>query len=111
MGLFRELSEQETKQFRQWARDNYKPLDEIKGIWHPVVQAECVRINIESQGDRIMEQKLKTGDRVYSTGVYLIYNAEKDEYKLDCLDGDMFFDGVIVESNDDLPPYIEISED
>jgi len=44
---FRELSKKEEKQFRKWARDNYVPNTPIQGIWHPVVQDECVRINKE----------------------------------------------------------------
>ena len=47
MNMFRELTPEEEKTFRQWARDNYLPLGEIKGIWHPVVQDECVKINKE----------------------------------------------------------------
>jgi len=50
MRLFRELGVEEEKKFRQWARDNYKPLTEIKGVWHPVVQDECVKINAEKGG-------------------------------------------------------------
>ena len=45
--LFKQLTEEEEKEFRAWARENYEPLSEIKGIWHPVVQAECVKINDE----------------------------------------------------------------
>ena len=48
MQLFRQLSAEEEAQFRQWARDNYTPLDVISGIWHPVVQDECARINAEA---------------------------------------------------------------
>jgi hypothetical protein len=43
--LFKKLSETEIADYRKWARENYKPMTEIKGIWHPVVQAECVLIN------------------------------------------------------------------
>ncbi len=43
--LFKQLTEEEEEEFREWARENYEPLSEIKGIWHPVVQAECVKIN------------------------------------------------------------------
>jgi hypothetical protein len=43
--MFRELSSEEEKQFRTWARSNYKLGESISGIWHPIVQAECVRIN------------------------------------------------------------------
>ena len=47
MKLFTNLDEEDASLFRQWARDNYRPLSPIKGIWHPVVQAECVKINEE----------------------------------------------------------------
>jgi hypothetical protein len=45
MNLFRQLSADEEKEFRKWARDNYQPFTEIKGIWHPVIQDECVKMN------------------------------------------------------------------
>jgi hypothetical protein len=45
--IFRELKEGEEKEFRDWARKNYTKYSEIKGIWHPVVQDECVKINSE----------------------------------------------------------------
>ena len=45
--FFRNLSAQEVQSFRQWARENYQPFSEIKGIWHPVVQEECLIINKE----------------------------------------------------------------
>jgi hypothetical protein len=45
--FFRALTPTEETKFRSWARDNYKPGTEIKGIWHPVVQSECVRMNEE----------------------------------------------------------------
>lgn len=51
MKLYRDLDEQETATFRAWARTNYQPHSEIKGIWHPVVQDECVRINREATVD------------------------------------------------------------
>lgn len=47
MGLFRDLSDKEEAEFRQWARENYHPNEPISGIWHPVVQDECARINSE----------------------------------------------------------------
>lgn len=45
--MFRQLTEQEKSKFRQWARVNYIPHTEINSVWHPVVQAECHRINEE----------------------------------------------------------------
>ncbi len=49
MKLFRDLSPDEEQEFRDWARQNYVPYSEIKGIWHPVVQDECVKINKEQE--------------------------------------------------------------
>jgi len=48
MNLFRDLSEEEEAVFRKWAHDNYRAFAEINGTWHPVVQDECVKINIEA---------------------------------------------------------------
>lgn len=48
MELFRELSSEEEKEFRQWSRSNYKPFDDIRGIWHPIVQDECIKMNEEA---------------------------------------------------------------
>jgi hypothetical protein len=45
--LFRTLDDQETATFRQWARDNYQPLTDISGLWHPVIQDECRQMNQE----------------------------------------------------------------
>lgn len=50
MQLFRDLNKETTEQFRQWARENYKPGDNIKGIWHTVIQYECVKMNVEQFG-------------------------------------------------------------
>ena len=50
MNLFKSIDDTtEIQQFRQWARDNYEPHTPIQGIWHPIVQAECVRINAETE--------------------------------------------------------------
>ena len=43
--FFRDLDATEAEEFKQWARDNYKPGDPISGIWHPVIRLECARIN------------------------------------------------------------------
>lgn len=51
MKLFRELTEEEVKEFRAWARENYKPYSKIHGTWHLVVQEECTRINREAELD------------------------------------------------------------
>jgi hypothetical protein len=45
--MFRQLNSEEVQQFRAWARENYKTGDPIPGIWHPVIQEECAKINRE----------------------------------------------------------------
>jgi len=45
--LFRDLTDQEIKEFRQWARDNYAIGSAISDVWHPVVRDECHKINDE----------------------------------------------------------------
>ena len=47
MTFFHELSPEQEVEYRQWARDNYEPLSPIEGIWHPIVQEECTKINKE----------------------------------------------------------------
>ena len=44
---FRPLTPSEEAMFRKWARDNYEALTPITGVWHPVVQDECAKINAE----------------------------------------------------------------
>lgn len=46
--LFRNLDGAEADTFRKWARDNYQTFEPIQGIWHPVVQLECVIMNAET---------------------------------------------------------------
>jgi len=45
--LFRTLTPKEVLEFQQAARANYAPGDPISGVWHPVYQAECVKMNSE----------------------------------------------------------------
>jgi hypothetical protein len=51
MKLFKELTPGEEAAYREWARLNYKPFDPINGVWHPVVQKECAKINEEAEID------------------------------------------------------------
>jgi len=48
--MFRPLDNKEIEEFRKWARDNYVVGEPISGFWHPVTQAECVRMNTEKLG-------------------------------------------------------------
>lgn len=49
--MFRPITTQEeASDFIQWAEENYKPFDEIKGIWHPIIQLACVKINERKAG-------------------------------------------------------------
>ena len=59
MTLFRELTPEEETEYRRWARDNYKPGTEINGVWHPIVQDECVLMNREWGEWQAVEELLK----------------------------------------------------
>ena len=51
--VFRYLSDQEELIFRDHARTKYVAFSPIEGIWHPVYQDECVRINHEASYYRL----------------------------------------------------------
>ena len=44
MDMFRKLSSAEIGEMVLWAKENYKPGDEINTLWHPFVRAECAFI-------------------------------------------------------------------
>lgn len=46
MTMYRELSKEEQKEFRQWARENYTIGDTINPIWHPIVKDECQKMKL-----------------------------------------------------------------
>ena len=48
MKLFRDLSSDEEESFKEWAHEHYVPFEPIQGIWHPVIQEECAKINADA---------------------------------------------------------------
>lgn len=61
MKLHRELNTKEEKEFAEWARDNW-PLkvgfawgDEPNPMWHPIVQGECRRMNVQDHVRKLRE--------------------------------------------------------
>ena len=47
MNMFKEIvkDSEEGMKYRLWARENYELYTPIKGVWHPLIQEECVRMN------------------------------------------------------------------
>jgi hypothetical protein len=45
--MFRQLDDEEEQEFRQWARQNWTPDQEIDEIWHPVIRDECRKMQEE----------------------------------------------------------------
>lgn len=43
--IFKDLTDEQEKEFREWARNKYVPLHPINLMWHPVVRNECMKIN------------------------------------------------------------------
>jgi hypothetical protein len=62
---FRDLSPAEQSQFRDWARENYKPGEDINPCWHPVVQDECCKIELAA----LAKEALAVQDACNLTGV------------------------------------------
>ena len=48
MQFWKQITEHEKGEYQKWARLNYRPYTDIKGVWHPVVQEECVQMNKET---------------------------------------------------------------
>lgn len=78
MDVHIELNDEQERDFRKWARDNYKPDEEICPAWHPVVVDECKKINEEdakSVRHRPIEHRQRIRDAVEN---YL------DEHAVEC---------------------------
>jgi hypothetical protein len=52
-------------------------------------------------------QYLQDGDRVYTTGAWLIYDQEKNTFVFDGIEDDTYFDGEFVNYDEHGQPYIE----
>jgi hypothetical protein len=46
-GMFRDLTNKEAQEYRDWARTYYEVHTYIPSIWHPIVRDECERMNDE----------------------------------------------------------------
>lgn len=54
-----------------------------------------------------MKIELKNGDRVFTTGAYLIWNEKDKGFSFDGLEDDTYFDGELINFDDMDNPYIE----
>jgi hypothetical protein len=55
MNLSKTLSPEEIVALQKWAHENYTPGAGICGVWHPVVQRECVAMNEEALREQFLE--------------------------------------------------------
>lgn len=78
--FFRDLSPEEVTEFKEWARLEYTPGEEIRNIWHPVVQHECRVINARYATARRMANKrpVSIGETVLVNDTPVIITAEED---------------------------------
>tara|TARA_R110000868_G_scaffold20267_3_gene86027 strand:+ start:258 stop:443 length:186 start_codon:yes stop_codon:yes gene_type:complete len=51
--FFKTLNDEEEKEYRQWAKDNYIIGDSISSAWHPVVVDECMTILTKDMKDGV----------------------------------------------------------
>jgi hypothetical protein len=82
--FFKKLTVSEEKQFRQWARDNWKFDDDVPKIWHPIVKDEIKKIKEEvvktpGQCPRCKSNNLEFDDTPNDDG-------ETISYYYECLD-------------------------
>jgi len=61
---FKKLDEEETEEYKQWARDNYVVGDKISSVWHPVVVAQCDRINADHNRNQDGRIRHVVGDQM-----------------------------------------------
>ena len=55
MNLFRKLDVEETKDFQQWARDNYIVGTKVNEAYHPTIQRECHLMNRELEYNKLKQ--------------------------------------------------------
>jgi hypothetical protein len=60
--MFRPLSDAQELEFRQWARVNYTRFDQIGELWHPVIQEECAKMNIEALAEKEASDATQAAD-------------------------------------------------
>ena len=54
-----------------------------------------------------MKKYLNDGDRLYSTGCWIVYDKEKNCFIFDGIEDDTFYDGEFLEFDINGKPYIE----
>jgi len=57
--LFRDLTASEVEEFREHARQNYRPFSPVDDCWHPIYRFECLSINAERKADREEKWSIK----------------------------------------------------
>jgi len=59
LSLWRTLSPEEEKEFRQWAHDNFDPDGEANCMWHPVVRDEWEKLSNRNTLDDAIDSLIK----------------------------------------------------
>jgi hypothetical protein len=83
--LFQKLNETDADKYRQWAHDNHCAGDRINTVWHPVIRAECAKINAQNGKCANGTHYLGAFKMPYAELVSLIGkpNGGDDGYKVD----------------------------
>jgi hypothetical protein len=85
---FKKLSPKQQAKYREWARKNYHPGDKIDPTWHPIIRAECERIEIEA----LQAQYVNLYRRVFNTNLGLWSRDIAQLSKQQLTDGVVAFD-------------------
>ena len=46
--IFKKLNSKQESEYRLFARNNYDLFSSIPGHWHPIIQDECLKMNLEN---------------------------------------------------------------
>ena len=75
--IFRELNEEETLEFKKWARENFHPEIDISPIWHPVVKQELSLMGQLYEWANEISFYLEQNTSVTSTPMYTLKTSEE----------------------------------
>jgi uncharacterized protein YukE len=78
--FFRQLSADEEQLFRRWARQNWKPGQEINPVWHPVIRDEITKIQEETKQVTQVKRQLTEEQR---TLISLSLGIAREQFQKD----------------------------
>ena len=67
------IKKKEKTKLQLWAREHYSPGKEILNIWHPIIQRECQKMNLEA--DYITSTCCRANTYVDISSTYMVWRC------------------------------------